>query len=121
MQHFAIDLGSMESQICVRAPNGEIALERKVATSSLKSYLRKQPHSRVVVETCAEAFRVADMALELGHEVRVVPATLVHRLGVGARRIKADRLDARVLSEVSCRIRQTPSVLTDLFGWTTMA
>jgi transposase len=109
VQHFAIDLGSMESQICVRAPSGEIALERKVATSSLKSYLRKQPHSRVVVETCAEAFRVADMALELGHEVRVVPATLVRSLGVGARRIKTDRRDAQVLSEVSCRI-DLPSV-----------
>ena len=43
MQHFAIDLGSMESQICVRTPDGEIALERKVATRSLKSYLQKQP------------------------------------------------------------------------------
>jgi transposase len=104
VHHFAIDLGSMESQICVRAPSGEIALERKVATSSLKSYLRKQPQSRVVVETCAEAFRIADMAMELGHEVRVVPATLVRSLGVGARRIKTDRRDAQVLSEVSCRI-----------------
>ena len=109
MQHFAIDLGSMESQICVRSPDGEIALERKVATRSLKSYLSKQPHSRVIVETCAEAFRVADIALELGHEVRVVPATLVRSLGVGARRIKTDRRDAQVLSEVSCRI-DLPSV-----------
>lgn len=109
MQHFAIDLGSMESQICVRTPDGEIALERKVATRSLKSYLQKQPPSRVIVETCAEAFRVADMALELGHEVRVVPATLVRSLGVGARRIKTDRRDAQVLSEVSCRI-DLPSV-----------
>jgi transposase len=109
MQHFAIDLGSMESQICVRSSDGEIALERKVATRSLKSYLGKQPHSRVIVETCAEAFRVADIALELGHEVRVVPATLVRSLGVGARRIKTDRRDAQVLSEVSCRI-DLPSV-----------
>lgn len=99
----------MESQICVRSPDGEIALERKVATRSLKSYLSKQPHSRVIVETCAEAFRVADIALELGHEVRVVPATLVRSLGVGARRIKTDRRDAQVLSEVSCRI-DLPSV-----------
>jgi transposase len=109
VDHFAIDLGSMESQICVRGPDGKIALERKVATSSLKSYLRKQPKSRVVVETCAEAFRVADMAMALGHEVRVVPATLVRSLGVGARRIKTDRRDAQVLSEVSCRI-DLPSV-----------
>ncbi len=62
MQHFAIDLGSMESQICVRHPDGQISLERKVATASLKTYLRRQPKSRVVIETCAEAFRIADVA-----------------------------------------------------------
>jgi transposase len=109
MQHFAIDLGSMESQICVRHPDGQISLERKVPTASLKSYLKRQPKSRVVLETCAEAFRVADLAMGLGHEVRVVPATLVRSLGVGARRIKTDRRDAQVLSEVSCRI-DLPSV-----------
>jgi transposase len=63
----------------------------------------------VVVETCSEAFRIADAALAAGHEVRVVPATLVRTLGVGARRTKTDRRDAQVLSEVSCRI-DLPSV-----------
>jgi transposase len=62
-----------------------------------------------VLETCSEAFRIADLALSYGHEVRVVPATLVRSLGVGARRIKTDRRDAQVLSEVSCRI-DLPSV-----------
>jgi transposase len=41
--------------------------------------------------------------------VRVVPATLVRTLGVGARGVKTDRRDAQVLSEVSCRI-ELPSV-----------
>jgi transposase len=63
----------------------------------------------VVVETCAEAFRIADIAMNNQHEVRVVPSTLVRSLGVGARRIKTDRRDAQVLSEVSCRI-DLPSV-----------
>jgi hypothetical protein len=63
----------------------------------------------VVVETCAEAFCVADAARQLGHETRVVPATLVKTLGVGARRLKTDQRDARALSEVSCRI-DLPSV-----------
>ena len=47
--------------------------------------------------------------LSFKHEVRVVPATLVRSLGVGARRIKTDRRDAQVLSEASCRI-DLPSV-----------
>jgi transposase len=109
MQHVAIDLGGKESQLCVRASDGQILLEQKVATRTLGTFLKRQPHSRVVLETCAEAFHIADLALSSAHEVRVVPATLVRSLGVGARGIKTDRRDAQVLSEVSCRI-DLPSV-----------
>jgi transposase len=109
MQHLAIDLGGTKSQICVRTADGQIVQEQTLATASLRSYLKRQPASRVVLETCSEAFRIADLAASFGHEVRVVPATLVRSLGVGARRIKTDRRDAQVLSEVSCRI-DLPSV-----------
>jgi transposase len=109
MDHVAIDLGSRKSQICVRSSDGEIIEEKRWETWELGRYLANRPKSRVVVETCAEAFGVADAARELGHETRVVPATLVRTLGVGARRTKTDLRDARVLSEVSCRI-DLPSV-----------
>jgi transposase len=109
MEHVAIDLGGRESQVCVRAAEGQILLERKLPTRDLESFLKHKPHSRVVLETCAEAFRIADLALSCEHQVRVVPATLVRSLGVGARRIKTDRRNAQVLSEVSCRI-DLPSV-----------
>ena len=36
VQHFAIDLGSMESQICVRTPDGEIALGRRGSYEELE-------------------------------------------------------------------------------------
>lgn len=109
MQHIAIDLGGKESQVCVRGTEGQVLHEGKILTGSIKTFLKKQPPSRVVLETCAEAFGVADAVLSCQHEVRVVPATLVRSLGVGARRIKTDRRDAQVLSEVSCRI-DLPSV-----------
>jgi transposase len=109
MDHVAIDLGSRKSQICVRNSEGEILEEKRWETLELKRYLEGRPKSRVIVETCAEAFGVAEAARELGHETRVVPATLVRTLGVGARRTKTDQRDARVLSEVSCRI-DLPSV-----------
>ncbi len=109
MQHIAVDLGGRESQVCVRTLEGKIVHEGKVATRDLGRFLKRQSQSRVILETCAEAFSVADAALALGHEVRVVPATLVRTLGVGARGIKTDIRDARVLSEVSCRI-DLPSV-----------
>jgi transposase len=109
MDHVAIDLGSRKSQICVRNAEGQIVEEKRWETWELKRYLAERPKSRVVVETCAEAFGVADAARALGHEVRVVSATLVRTLGVGARRTKTDQRDARVLSEVSCRV-DLPSV-----------
>lgn len=109
MNHVAIDLGGRESQMCVRASDGTVLEERRYPTRALEGLLAVMPPSRVVVETCAEAFRIADAALEHGHEVRVVPAALVRSLGVGARRTKTDRRDAQTLSEVSCRI-DLPSV-----------
>lgn len=109
MQHIAIDLGGMESQVCVRASDGQILTERKLRNDALQKFLQRQEPSRVILETCSEAFRVADWATQCQHEVRVVPATLVRSLGIGSRRIKTDRKDAQVLSEVSSRI-ELPSV-----------
>jgi transposase len=109
MDHVAIDLGAKKSQICVRGPDGQILEEKRWPTKELETYLAGRATSRVIVETCAEAFCVADAARRLGHETRVVPATLVKTLGVGARRLKTDQRDARALSEVSCRI-DLPSV-----------
>jgi len=109
VEHLAIDLGGRESQICIRSSEGEILLEHRLQTASVKRYLKGRPPSRVVLETCTEAFAVADAAVAAGHEVRVVPAVLVRSLGVGARGVKSDRSDARTLSEVSCRI-DLPSV-----------
>lgn len=110
MDHVAIDLGGRESQICVRRADGTIAMEDRWPTRSLGKYLARLEKSRVVVETCAEAFGVADAALALGHEAVVVPATLVRALGVGSRGLKNDVRDARNLSEASCRMARLPSV-----------
>jgi len=104
VQHVAIDLGGRESQICVRDASERILEEKRHPTKKLGEYLAKQPPSRVILETSAEAFAVADLALLAGHEVRVVPSMLAPSLGIGARGIKTDRRDAQVLSEVSCRV-----------------
>jgi transposase len=109
MEHIGIDLGGRESQLCIRASDGQIIRETRVSTAGLGEFLKSRPASRVVMETCAEAFAVADAARRAGHEVRVIPATLVRSLGVGARGVKTDIRDARVQSEVSTRI-DLPSV-----------
>lgn len=111
MEHIAIDLGSRESQVCIRQQTGELVTERKVRTRDLGRVLARRPAGRVVVETSSEAFAVAEVAREHGHEVRVVPATLVRSLGVGARGVKTDERDARALSDASCRLGDSlPSV-----------
>ncbi len=110
MNHIAIDLGSRESQICVRNSEGVILEEDRRATTGLGKYLAGKEKSRVVVESCAEAFAVADVAKAAGHAVVVVPSKLVRLLGVGDRGIKNDVRDAQNLSKVSCRMEDLPSV-----------
>jgi transposase len=110
MNHVAIDLGGKESQICIRRSDGTIVAEDRRPTRSLRKYLASLERGRVVVETCAEAFAVADAARETGHEAIVVPATLVRALGVGSRGLKNDVRDSRNLSEASCRMAALPSV-----------
>jgi transposase len=110
VEHIAIDLGGRESQICVRNDQGEILEERRHPTARLGRYLAKRgPGGRVLLETSSEAFAIADVARECGHEVRVVPSSLVRALGVGERKLKNDQRDARKLSEMDCRM-DVPSV-----------
>lgn len=109
MNHVAIDLGSKESQVCMRQADGTILVEKKYPTRKLGAWMNEWSSSRVILETSSEAFKIADQARAAGHEVRVVPATLAKQLGVGERGIKTDERDARKLSEVSCRI-DLPSV-----------
>jgi len=104
MDHVAIDLGGRKSQICVRSSDGQVLEERKVPTTGLVAYLSRRPPSAVSMETCAEAFSIAWAAREQGHQVRVVPASLVKSLGVGSRGVKNDRRDAQHLSDASWRM-----------------
>lgn len=109
MHHAAIDLGSKESQICIRQPDGAIVEERKLPTRKLTELVKTWPTSRVVMEASAEAFKIADAALAAGHQVRVVPGKLVRLLGVGDRGVKNDQRDARQLSQASWQT-DVPSV-----------
>ena len=104
VNHAAIDLGTKESQVCIRSADGTILVEKKYLTKQLGQLMKSWEPSRVVMETSSEAFRIADQAKAAGHEVRVVRSTLSKQLGVGDRGVKTDQRDARKLSEVSCRI-----------------
>lgn len=110
MEHIAIDLGSKESQVCVRDAQGKILHESRLSTSKIQEYLAKRaPGVRVLVESSAEAFTIADWAHQAGHHACVVPASLVRALGVGERGMKNDKRDARKMSEMDCRM-PVPSI-----------
>jgi len=104
VEHLAIDLGSRKSQICVRDSSGNIVQEGRIDTTRIGGELGGRAPCRVILETCAEAFHIADLARQAGHDVRVVPSSLARSLGVGARGVKSDQRDARAISEVSTRI-----------------
>jgi transposase len=110
MEHIAIDLGGRESQICIRNDRGDILGEKRWATSELSHFLAtRTPGARVLVESSAEAFQVAEWAQQQGHQACVVPSMLVRALGVGERGLKNDQRDARKISEMDCRM-EVPSV-----------
>jgi transposase len=110
MNHVAVDLGSRQSQLCVRSAEGQIQQEGKVANAELRAALAALPRSRVILESSSEAFAVADLALEAGHEVNIVPSGLARNLGVGQRGVKTDKKDAQNLSMASCRMEMLPQV-----------
>jgi len=109
MNHVAIDLASRQSQICVRAEDSTILQEGKWDTRELQHFFESLPSSRVILESCTEAEKVAVWAQQFGHSVRVVPSLLSRQLGVGQHGVKTDQRDARNLSLASCRL-DLPSI-----------
>lgn len=109
MKHIALDLGGRKTQVCIRDAAGTIVREFACKTPEVVRHVPSGP-GRVVLETCAEAFAVADGLEQRGLSPVVVPSVLAPQLGVGHRGVKTDVRDAQVLSELSCRIAQLPSV-----------
>jgi len=103
LDYIAIDIGSRKSQLCIRDAAGQILREIRTETRELVALLSGHAPASIVMETCSEAFALAVHAKSFGHQVTVVPATEVRRLGVGARGVKTDMRDARALSEAAWR------------------
>ena len=104
MEHIAIDVGGRKSYVCIRSEKGAVIDRKSVDTNTLGAFLKRRPPSRVILETCAESFAIADEGIAAGHDVRVIPSSKVRALGVGHHGIKTDRRDAEMLSEVSSQV-----------------
>ena len=107
MHHIGVDLGARKSQVCICTPDAAVVLERKLPTSDLCSWFGSQREkygdARIVLESCAQARFVAMSLIALGFDVCILPATYSKECGVGRRRRKTDRHDARSLAQASCR------------------
>src|SRR5689334_17466852 len=77
MEHIGIDVGSRDSQVCIRGERGEIIEEARWRTNELEALMTRRVPARVVLETCTEAFRLGSVARRHGHDVRILAATLV--------------------------------------------
>src|SRR4051812_6707800 len=62
-------------------PRGGYSMGGALGHVANRGVCARLPHSRMVLETCAEAFAVADAIAAAGHEGRVVPCSLVRSLG----------------------------------------
>jgi transposase len=111
MEHVGIDLGTSRSAVCLVNGVGSIIKEQEVRTAEIGRFLANLSPSRVAIESCAESRAVAKLAQERAHEVRIVPTTFVRSLGIGARKIKTDKRDARNLAIASFRLGdELPSI-----------
>lgn len=111
MEHVGIDLGASRSAVCLVSDTGCVTKEKEVRTAELGKLFSKILPSRIAIESCAESRAVAKLALERAHEVRIVPTIFVRSLGIGARKIKTDRRDARNLAIASFRLGdELPSI-----------
>jgi len=61
--------------------------------------------AKVAFEACREAWHVADVVRQLGHEPLLVDTTRVRQLGIGQHRRKNDRIDAECLARATAENR----------------
>jgi transposase len=109
VEHIAIDLEAVNVKSAGGTRRATSWRSGAAARVSWRRISRHRQPAVVIVETCTEAFRVADIARRHGHNPRMVSGTLVQSLGIGQRGLKNDGRDARALSEASCRMA-LPSV-----------
>ena len=98
MNHCGIDLGKNASHFCIVDDNRVVIERGKVATreEALRIRFGTRPPMRIVIEATSKCFWVADLLMDMGHEVII--ADPGHTKAIGYAKIKHDKLDAKVLA-----------------------
>lgn len=96
----AIDLAKGSFQVSAVGPEGVALYNRPLSRSRLIALLADQPACVVAMEACATSHYWGRVALQQGHEVRLVPAVYVKPF---VKRQKNDRADAEAIAEAASR------------------
>lgn len=99
MEHVGIDIGKVNSQICILSEAG-VVLERRFRTSvdGFEKLLGGRPRAKVLIEASGESEWVARVIEQLGHEVVVGHPGFGLMYGARGAGIKTDRRDAAALA-----------------------
>lgn len=103
MYTIGLDLHKLQSQLCIRHPDGTIE-ERRIATRAdrFTSVLTPYLPGRVLVESSTESEWVARHLEAIGHQVIVADPNFAPMYATRSRRTKTDRRDARTLMDACC-------------------
>jgi transposase len=95
-----LDLAKHVFQVHAVAADGKVLVRRKLRRSEVRAFFAKQPPCLVGIEACASAHHWARELSQLGHTVRLMPATYVKAY---VKRGKSDAIDAEAICEAVTR------------------
>jgi transposase len=102
VENIGIDLGKVESHICILSEDGELFHQRiRTERVRLTEFFGKRPKARILLEASTESEWVARCLEEVGHEVIVGDPNYAPMYSQRSRRIKTDRRDAEALAMAS--------------------
>jgi transposase len=100
MDHAAIDVHTSESQIEIRAEEGEV-IEMRIRTDRRRfsEVFGGRRRMKILIESSTESEWVAQCLEKLGHEVVVADPNYTLMYGTRSRKIKTDRRDVEALAD----------------------
>ena len=92
--------GNQGFQIHCPAADGSVLLRKKLSRRKLPGFLASQPSCVVAMEACASAHYWGREAVNLGHQVKLIPPIYVKPF---VKRQKNDEIDAKAICEAAQR------------------
>ena len=95
-----LNLGKDVFQVHGITPDGTVAFNRSIRRRQMLKFFEKLPRCLVGIEACGSAHHWARELTDIGHDVRLMPATYVKPY---VKRGKTDAVDAEAICEAVTR------------------